>query len=95
MIVAPTHGGMGKLINEGANYTIAATITFGNMYIVSMGTDSDNELNAGDRVLYFQKNDLPGKVFDYLYGDLNLSTYDVAGAADTKNVIENHGILRV
>ena len=95
IIVAPTHGGLMQVINMNKNYQIAATITFGNMYIVSMGTDSDNELNSGDRVLFFQKNDLPGKVFNYLYGDLNLSTYDVAGAQETKNVIENHGILRV
>lgn len=94
VIVAPTHGGLMQVINKSANYQIAASITFGNMYIVSMGTDSDNELNAGDRVLYFQKTDLPGKVFNYLYGDLELSTYDVASAADTKNIIENHGVLR-
>lgn len=95
IIVAPTHGGLMQVINNNKNYQIAASITFGNMYIVSMGTDADETLNEGDKVLYFQKNDLPGKVFNYLYGDMNLFTYDVAAASDTKNVIENHGILRV
>ena len=95
VIVAPTHGGLMQIINNQANYKIAATITFGNMYIVSMGTDTDNELNEGDRVLYFQKNDLPGKIFEYVYGDLKLNKYAVENANNTKLVIENKGILRV
>ena len=95
IIVAPTHGGLMQVINMNKNYQIAATITFGNMYIVSMGTDSDNELNSGDRVLFFQKNDLPGKIFEYVYGDLELNTYAVENANNTKLVIENKGILRV
>lgn len=95
VIVAPTHGGMDKLINEGANYTIAATITFGNMYILSTGRDKDSIMNKGDKVLYFQENDLPGKVFTYLYGSLELDSIAVADALSTKTIIENNGIIKL
>ena len=95
VIVAPTHGGMDKLINANANYKIAATITFGNMYILSTGRDADNTMNKGDRVLYFSENDLPGRVFNYLYGDLELDSYAVPAASDTKIIIENNGTMRL
>ena len=95
VIVAPTHGGMDKLINANANYQIAATITFGNMYILSTGRDADNIMNKGDRVLYFSENDLPGRVFNYLYGELELDTYAVSSAADTKSIIENNGTIKL
>lgn len=95
VIVAPTHGGMDRLINANANYKIAATITFGNMYILSTGRDADNTMNKGDRVLYFSENDLPGKVFNYLYGDLELDSYAVPAASDTKIIIENNGTMRL
>lgn len=94
VIVAPTQGGLNQIINQKVNYQIAATITFGNFYIISTGRDSDNEMNAGDKVLLFQENDLPGRIFNFLYGDLNLWTYSVASAALTKSVIENNGILK-
>ena len=95
IIVAPTNDGLKKIINESANYQIAATITFGNMYIISTGRDADGVMNKGDHVLYFQKNGIPGKVFNYLYGDLELDTYDVKDAAATKNIIENNGYLKL
>lgn len=95
VIVAPTHGGMDKLINANANYQIAATITFGNMYILSTGRDADNIMNKGDKVLYFSQTDLPGKVFNYLYGSLELDAYAVPSAADTKSIIENNGTMKL
>ena len=94
VVVAPTHGGMDKLINANANFQLAATITFGNMYILSTGRDKDGVMNRGDKVLFFQENDLPGKVFKYLYGDLGLKTVAVSDAQSTKNIIENDGIMK-
>lgn len=93
VIVAPTQGGLNQIVNQHANYQIAAVITFGNFFIVSTGRDEDHTLNAGDKVLIFQENDLPGKIFNYVYGDLGLSTYAVASLALTKTVIENNGTL--
>lgn len=92
VIVAPTDSGLNQILNLGANYKIAATITFGNFYIVSMGTDADNTLNNGDKVVIFQENGIPGKTFRYLYGDLELTTISVASAADTKLIIQNGGV---
>ena len=92
VIVAPTDSGLNQILNLGANYKIAATITFGNFYIVSTGTDTDNTLNDGDKVVIFQENGIPGKTFRYLYGDLNLTTISVAGAADTKLIMQNNGV---
>ena len=95
VIVAPTDRGLNQIINLGAHYRIAATITFGNFYIVSMGTDTDNTLNKGDKVIIFQENGIPGKTFKYLYGDLGLTTTDVAAASDTKLILDSYcGYMR-
>ena len=93
VIVAPTNNGLNQIINLGAKFKIAATITFGNFFLVSMGTDEDETLNDGDKVIIFQENGIPGKTFKYLYGNLNLTTVAVAAASDTKNIIEQKGVF--
>ena len=92
VIVAPTDSGLNQIMNLGAKYKIAATITFGNFFVVSFGRDADETLNAGDKIIIFQENGIPGKTFKYLYGDLNLSITTVANASDTKQIIENNGV---
>ena len=92
VIVAPTQGGLMQVVKQHAEYKIAATITFGNFYIYSCGTDADQTLNDGDKVLIFQAEDLPGKIFNYCYGNLNLTINDVPGADDTKLVIGDNGM---
>ena len=72
VVVLPTNAGVQAIKNKNANYQLAATITFGNFYLVSMGNDSNNQLDAGDKVLLFQQGNVPDKVFHYVYGD----TYD-------------------
>ncbi|MCR4911835.1 MAG: hypothetical protein K5925_04860 [Bacilli bacterium] len=94
VIIAPTQGGLTKIVKQNRAYKIAATITFGNFYIVSTGRDEDKTLNEGDKVLIFQENDVPGKVFKATYGDLNLDLTAVAAVSDTRLVIENDGILK-
>ena len=94
IIVAPTQGGLTQIVKQHANYKIAATITFGNFYIVSTGRDADNTFNENDKVLIFQENDVPGKVFKATYGDLNLDITAVAAVSDTKLIIENNGVLK-
>lgn len=94
VIIAPTQGGLTQIMKQNANYKIAATITFGNFYIVSMGTDDDQTLNEGDKVCIFQENDIPGKVFNYTYSDLKLDVTAVNAVSDTKLIIENKGILK-
>ena len=94
IIVAPTHGGLNK-IKAGANYLIAATVTLGNFYLLSTGRDEDEILNEGDKVMYFQPSDVPGKVFNYLYGDKGLELYAVDAANKTAPVINAGGVYKV
>lgn len=67
IIVAPTDVGV-KAINQGADYQLAATITFGNFFLVSTGNDQNNTLENGDSIVLFQQNALPDKIFHYVYG---------------------------
>ncbi len=69
VVVLPTNAGMQAILNKNANYQLAATITFGNFYLLSMNNDSNNELDADDTILLFQKNNVPDKIFHYVYGD--------------------------
>lgn len=86
VIFAPTNAGIAA-INKGANYKIAATVTFGNFYLISTGKDSDDTLNEGDKVLAFQQNGVAGKLFNYVYGDKSLNVEYRATAADVKNEV--------
>ena len=70
VVVLPTNAGMQTILKQSEpTYKIAATITFGNFYPVSMGNDADNEMGADDTILLFQKNNVPDKIFHYIYGD--------------------------
>ena len=86
VIVAPTNAGI-VAINKGANYKIAATVTFGNFYLISTGKDEDNTLNEGDKVIAFQQNGIAGKLFDYIYSDKSLDVTYLGTAADVKNKV--------
>ena len=83
IVVLPTNAGMQAILNRGANYQIAATITFGNFYLLSMGNDENNELDANDKILLFQKGNVPDKIFHYVYGDTyDANTYYVSAVSD-------------
>ena len=83
VIVLPTNAGMNIIANQSsAAYKIAATITFGNFYIVSMGNDADQTMNEGDTIVLFQKNNVPDKVFHYVYGDSLDSSIHYVSAVD-------------
>ena len=86
VIFAPTNAGIAA-INKGANYKIAATVTFGNFYLISTGKDADGVLNEGDKVLAFQQNGVAGKLFNYVYGDKSLDVEYRSTAADVKNEV--------
>jgi len=72
VLFAPTNAGVAA-IKKGSPFKLAATVTFGNFYLVKTGNDTDNELNEGDRVLSFQQNGVAGKLFSAVYGDLDLN----------------------
>lgn len=57
-------------INNGANYKLGAVITFGNFYLGATGNDESNELDKEDTVVLFgNENQLPNKLWHYLYGN--------------------------
>ena len=58
-----------KAISNGADYRLAAVVTFGNLYIGSTGNDEDDTMDKDDKIVLFgNENMLPSKVFHYLYG---------------------------
>ena len=83
VVVLPTNAGMQAIINKKAEYTIAATITFGNFYLISMNNDENNTLDANDKILLFQKGNVPDKVFHYVYGnDFDANVHYVSAVSD-------------
>ena len=86
VVIAPTNAGIAA-INKGATYKLAATITFGNFFILSTGNDTDGVMNKGDKVLAFQESGVPGKLFKYLYNDLELDVTFLNDAAAVKNAV--------
>ena len=86
VVVAPTNAGIAA-INKGVNFKLAATITFGNFFLMATGNDDDGVLNEGDKVLAFQENGVPGKIFTYVYGDKKLDVKFVKDAQEAKNTI--------
>ena len=98
VVVLPTNAGMQAIINKKAEYQIAATITFGNFYLVSLGNDTNNELDTNDKILLFQKGNVPDKIFHYVYGDTynaNISyvsaVSDAAAAATSGSFVDAEG----
>ena len=83
-VVLPTNAGVKAITENNLPYKLAATITFGNFYIVSMGNDDDeNGMDASDTILLFQKNNVPDKIFHYIYGnDLNSAIHYVNAVSD-------------
>ena len=83
VVVLPTNAGMQAIVNKGAQYKIAATVTFGNFYLISLGNDENNEMGADDTILLFQQNNVPDKIFHYVYGDaLNAGIHYVDAVSD-------------
>lgn len=59
-----------KAIANGADYKLAAIVTFGNFYLGSTGNDEDDEMGTDDKIVLFgPENALPNKIWHYLYGN--------------------------
>ena len=88
VVVLPTNAGVQAIVNANAPYRLAATITFGNFYIVSMKNDDNQVMDASDTILLFQKNNVPDKIFHYIYGDaLNSALHYVSAVNDAASAI--------
>ncbi len=58
-----------KAIENGAEYKLAAIITFGNFYLASTGHDENETMDADDKIVLFgNENMLPSRLWHYLYG---------------------------
>ena len=109
VVVLPTNAGVQAIVNKKAEYQIAATITFGNFYLLSMNNDENKTLDANDTILLFQKGNVPDKVFHYVYGnDYDANVHYVSAVSDAaaavnagqfvdaesgKNVVPNYVLL--
>ena len=88
VVVLPTNAGIQAINGKSAPYKLAVTITFGNFYVVSMGNDDNNVMDANDTILLFQKNNVPDKIFHYVYGDtLNAGIHYVEAVSDASRAI--------
>ena len=88
VVVLPTNAGVQAIVNAKADYKIAATITFGNFYIVSMNNDDNQVMDVNDTILLFQKNNVPDKIFHYVYGDtLNNALHYVSAVSDAASAV--------
>ena len=83
IVILPTNFGVNAIVNKKVSFKLAATVTFGNFYLLSTGNDNNSVLDDGDKVLAFQQNGVAGKLFNYVYGDKNL---DVTYLGDAKSV---------
>ena len=88
VVVLPTNAGVQAIVNKNAPYLLAATITFGNFYIVSMNNDDNQVMDASDTILLFQKENVPDKIFHYIYGDsLNDALHYVGAVSDAASSV--------
>lgn len=81
VVFAPTNAGIAA-IKQGAPYQLAATVTFGNFFLVSTGKDSDGVLSADDYIVGFQQNAVPGKVISHAYPDLPVDYWTVGEGSE-------------
>ena len=89
VIVLPTNAGV-NAINKNAPYKIAATITFGNFYVASLNNDDNGVMDANDTILLFQKNNVPDKLFHYVYGaDFDANIHYVTAVNDVATAVRD------
>lgn len=69
VVILPTNAGIQAIQNKNLNYKIAATITFGNVFVTSTGNDNDGVMSNDDYIVSFQPGAVPDKIFHYVYGN--------------------------
>ena len=90
VVVLPTNVGVQSITKLNAPYKIAATITFGNFYVASLGNDDNGVMEATDTILLFQQNNVPDKLFHYVYGnELDAGIHYANAVSDVKDAVVN------
>ena len=69
IVVLPTNVGVNAIVNQQVDYKIAATITFGNLFVASTGHDDDGIMDKDDYIILFQQGSVPDLIFHSVYGD--------------------------
>lgn len=85
IIVIDTINGI-KAINAGADYKLAANITFGNFYLAATGYDDNGYLEDGDYIVLFSQGATPDLIFHSIYGtslDSNMHYVQAVSDAST------------
>lgn len=89
VIVIDTVSGI-NAIKNGADYALAATITFGNFYIAATGNDEDGVMSKDDNIVLFGQNQTPDLVWHYIYGnEYDESISFVAAASDAASALQS------
>lgn len=68
IVVLPTNVGVNAIVNKKVDYKIAATITFGNLFVASTGNDDNDQLDKDDYIVLFQQGSVPDLVFHGVFG---------------------------
>ncbi|MBQ9458187.1 MAG: hypothetical protein IJU64_06800 [Bacilli bacterium] len=101
VVVCPTNAGIAAIMAKNAPYRLASTVTMGNFFLASTGHDANETLDPDDYVVVFQKGNVPDKLFQYVYGDMNLTNVHyvdaVTNAAQAlitvKNISDNNAFV--
>lgn len=88
--VLPTNVAV-ALLNKGIDYSLAATITFGNFYIVSTNKDEDNVMDNTDKITLFQQGGIPDLVFKNVYKDIDNINYVNDASDATREIVNPNG----
>lgn len=90
VVILPTNAGVQAIVNKSAPYKLAATLTFGNIFIASTGNDKDGVLNDGDYIVLFQQGQVPDLLFHYIYGtSLDSNAHYVADASEASKCLKS------
>lgn len=68
IVVIDTVSGI-QAIQNGAPYSLAANITFGNFYIAATGNDDNTIMDGDDKIVLFGQGKTSDFIFHYIYGD--------------------------
>lgn len=82
IVVIDTVNGI-KAIGAGAQYRLAANITFGNFFVASTGNDGNGIMEDGDYIVLFSQGATPDLIFHHIYGnDFDSNVHYVQAVSD-------------
>lgn len=89
VVVLPTNVGINAIVKQSAPFKIAATITFGNIYIAKTGNGDDGIMDKDDSIALLQKDNIPGLLFRSVYGNELYEAGFNVDASEAKYCLDN------